>query len=509
MTQESVSRWVGYWAGLQPDAVAIDFHGATTSWAELDLAMRRGAVALDRLGVGRGDRVAVLLANRPEYLELWFAAARRGAALVPVNTRLAPPEIDYLLRDSGARALVTEAAFAGLVGSLTSTGTTPVYDVDGTGLGVSWPQTVAESDPDPQFAEPGGEDMMALLYTSGTTGRPKGSITTHRALQYMTTSAQRACGFTAGDRHYVPIPLCFTGGLVTVCQPAFATGGTIVLKATFDPRLAVDQLRQDEISFWFAPAPLLQMLRTLPSFDPQVLAGLKAIFAGAAPVPVSTLEYFRDNGIVNVIQGYGLTEGCGLNLVLPAAEAGRKVGSAGRALMFSAARVVRPDGSDTEPGERGELALSGPQVTTGYWGLDKATHEAFIDGWLRTGDAAVMDDDGYITIVDRLKDMIISGAMNVYPAEVEDVLLAHPDVAEAAVVGQPHEVYGESVVAFVVPRPGATLDVPALLDQLRANLADYKVPRAIEAVTELPRTTSGKVQKFTLRERLRQSPLTV
>lgn len=508
MTQSSVSRWVTYWADVQPERVAIDFEGQPTSWRDLEMLMEKGAAALRSLGVQHGDRVAVLLNNRTEYLSLWFAVARLGAVFVPLNVRSSARETDFILSHSDARVLVTEAAFAELVNKLSTAQDFIICEVGGNHLGQAWNDLVDASTPDRSLPEPQGTDILALLYTSGTTGRPKGAVTTHEQLQYMAVSTERALGYTREDRHYAPLPLCFTGGLITVCQPPLATGGTVYLKRTFDPGAAIEHLRHDKCTIWFAPAPLLQLIKVNPNFDAEAFSSMRALLAGAAPVPVSTIEFFQRAG-VNVAQGYGITEGCGLNTLLDSRHAKEKAGSAGRSLMFCTARVGRADGSPAEPGEQGELLLSGPQVTQGYWGEEDATREAFVDGWFRTGDAAVWDEDGYVTIVDRLKDMIITGAMNVYPAEVEDALLAHDDVAEVAVVGQPHDVYGESTVAFVVPKNPATFDVDSLRAHAAEMLADYKAPRAYVVVEQLPRTTSGKVQKFQLRDQLLQKPVTV
>lgn len=508
MAQGAVSRWVTYWADIQPKQVAIDFEGSPTTWRDLELLMEKGAAALRQLGVEHGDRVAVLLNNRTEYLTIWFAVARLGAVFVPLNVRSSARELDFVISNSGTKVLIAEAAFAENLAKLSATQEVIVCEVGGSSLGRPWNDLVDRAEPDYELPEPDGSDILALLYTSGTTGRPKGAITTHEQLQYMTVSTQRALDYTRDDRHYAPLPLCFTGGLITVCQPPLASGGTVFLKRTFEPGAAIEHIRQDRCTIWFAPAPLLQLIKINPNFDPEAFQSMRALLAGAAPVPVSTIEFFQDAG-VTVAQGYGITEGCGLNTLLASHEAKEKAGSAGRSLMFCPVRVGRADGSPAEPGEQGELLLTGPQVTRGYWREEEATQAAFVDGWFRTGDAAVWDEHGYVTIVDRLKDMIITGAMNVYPAEVEDALLGHEGVASVAVVGQPHEVYGESIVAFVVPKDRESFDLESLRAHAAEALADYKVPHAYEIVDQLPLTTSGKVKKFQLRDELLENPAAV
>jgi fatty-acyl-CoA synthase len=495
---DAISGWVTYWSSLAPSRTAIEFEGETVSWARLEDEMERGARALATLGVAPGDRVAVLMTNRVEYLTIWFAVARLGAVFVPLNIRFVPGEIDYVLHDSGTRVLITEATFGDTLAAVSVEHV--AVDVDGV-VGPRYADLLQAETRSGQLPSVSADQPVALMYTSGTTGPPKGAITTHGAVQAMTVSAQRALDYTTEDRHLAMLPLCFTGGLLPVCQPSFATGGTLLLKRGFAPDAAVAAVRDDRATICFAPPTMFLMMKNSPLFSAEAFVSMRALLAGAAPMPVSGIEFFQEAG-VELSQAYGITEGCGLNLILGSADATRKIGSAGRGLQFSPARVVHPDGSDCAVGEQGELILSGPQVTRGYWNNDAATQDAIIDGWLHTGDVATVDEDGFVFVVDRIKDMIITGGMNVYPAEVEDAVLRHPGVAEVAVIGQPHEVYGETVVACVVPEPGVALTVTALAEHCGSFISDYKIPRRVELLDQLPRTTSGKVQKYTLREQL-------
>ncbi len=500
----AISRWVTYWSSIAPERTALDFEGSALSWVLLEDQMERGARALLRLGVGPGDRVAVLLHNRAEYLTIWFAVARLGAVFVPLNIRYVPDEIDYILQDSGAHVLITEQAFGNVVTALGSTDHVTV-DVDGA-LGPRYADLLEAETREGELDVPPASAPVALFYTSGTTGRPKGAITTHRAVQAMTVSAQRALDYTTHDRHLALLPLCFTGGLLPICQPSFASGGTLLLKRAFEPSAAVAAVQADKATICFATPPMFQLMKSSSNFSAEAFRSMRALLAGAAPMPISGIEFFQSKG-VDLSQAYGITEGCGLNLILGSGDATRKVGSAGRPLQFSPARVARPDGSPCGPGEQGELQLTGPQVTQGYWNNPEATQSTIIDGWLHTGDIAVVDDEGFISIVDRIKDLIIAGGMNVYPAEVEDAVLRHPGVADVAVVSQPHDIYGETIVAFVIPEAGAQIGLQELRDHCKTLLADYKVPRFIQVCDELPRTTSGKVQKYRLRQQLAQQPI--
>lgn len=492
----SISRWVNYWAETRGAAPVIEFEGTTLSWAELNQRMERGARHLGNQGVAKGDRVAVMMGNRPEYYEVFFSIVHLGAIFVPVNPRLSTPEITFLVQDSGAKLLVTESAFEpNVLGGLEGTSCRALNIDAGSG---SWSAGAAANMGEP-VDMPTAEDVLAILYTSGTTGKPKGAVLTHSAFMHSAENLVHAYSYTQHDRHLVVLPLSFTGGILTLSQPVFVSGGTIVLERQFDPSRVLKVLKESKVTVFFAAPALLQLLRIANDFTKEAFATLRLIVAGAAPVPEALLDFYQEMGVA-VGQGYGLTEGGAVDTFLLAEDASRKVGSVGKSCIFTETRIADENGAQVAAGTPGEIVLRGPNIMREYWNNPEATAAAFRDGWLRTGDVGVMDDEGYISVVDRLKDLVITGGMNVYPAEVEAVLFQHPAVAEVAVLGVPHDVYGETVVAAAVFREGASLSINELREFCNDRIADYKIPRRLVKVDAIPRNASSKVQKFVLRE---------
>lgn len=493
-----ISQWVSYWGHGRPEAEAIVFDGEVTTWRDLSEGMERGARALAAAGVGPGDRVAVMLGNRPDFYEVFFAIARLGAVFVPVNVRLSTREVEFILRDAGAKVLIAEAVF-GQITSAVDLAECVLWDVDGEGLD-GYAGAKQSADRATPLALPDFDDLLAILYTSGTTGAPKGAMLTHAAFQFSAQNLLHMYGYTQDDRHLVVLPLCFTGGIVTLSQPVFLSGGTVVLERTFEPQRTLDVLERERVTVFFAAPALLQLLRLHDGFPGNAFSTVRLIVAGAAPVPAPLLAAFQELN-VRVGQGYGLTEGGAVNTFLLAEDASRKIGSVGRACMFNEVRVANDEGADVPVGERGEILLRGSNLMSGYWNNEDATTAAFVEGgWLRTGDVGVLDEEGFLTVVDRVKDMVITGGMNVYPAEVESVLYGHPSVAEVAVVGIDHHVYGETVAAVVATKPDTSIELDELREYCVGKLADYKTPRLLLVVDALPRNTSGKVLKYKLRE---------
>ena len=481
-----IARWISYWALAQPDRPAVVFEGRQTTYAQLAHRMEAVAESLRARGVGPGDRVLVLLPNRPEFYDVFFGIARLGAVFVPVSNRLTAAEIGHVAHDSGAVLLVTEPGSADVVERIA--GGPPAVHAD----------DLVDAVPG-RLPWPDRSDLLAVLYTSGTTGRPKGAMLTHSAVDYAARDLVHMNGYTQDDRHLVVLPLSFTGGIITLSQPVFLSGGTVVLEAGFDPARTLTVLAAERVTVFFAAPALLQLLRLQEGFGAEPFRTVRLIVAGAAPVPRPLLETYHALD-VNVSQGYGLTESGSIATCLMPHETAARIGSVGRACLFTEVRIADEAGRSVSAGTRGEILLRSAHLMSGYWEDEAATAAAMVDGWLRTGDVGLLDDDGYLYVVDRLTDIVITGGLNVYPAEVEAVVFGHPAVAEVAVIGVPHPVYGETVTAVVVTRPGSHID----LDELRAFcapvLADYKVPRRLEVVDALPRNTSGKVLKFRLRD---------
>ncbi len=484
-------------------AMIDDPTGEEWTIADLDRASASAAATMVAAGVAAGDRVALLSANHPSMVITYLAVARIGAVLVPLNWRLTEPELGAIASDAGVSALVANVDLADVA--------TTVADALGIAAGRTWsigdtaadcPLPVDRAGATVSVAAPDADDLLYLMYTSGTTGRPKGAMHTHATTLAAAIGAVEAMDYRPGDRYLNVMPLFHVASLamVNICLRRRCT---MVLGRTFDPTAAWQSIARYRIDAMMAvPAMLQAMAMTRdPSLD---TSSLRVLSSGAAPVPLPLLEQYRDLGI-DIIQAYGLTEVGGAVSVLDAADATEHLGSAGSALLTLDLQLVDATGDPVAPGTPGEILIRGDAVTTGYWQLPDATADAFIDGWFRTGDIGVLDDDGFLTIRDRVKDMLISGGENVYPAEIESVLLRHPDVADVAVIGVPSARWGESPCAVVVPSGtvDGDIDADALLAWAREQLASFKVPKLVQFVDELPRNASGKVLKHDLRDRYR------
>lgn len=497
----TLASWLPHWAQQRPQQPAITFDGHTISWAELHRRTLRRAGALLQAGAGRGERVACLLLNRPEYYEVFWACQHIGAVFVPLNTRLAAPELNDILRDAEPRVFLSERA-AGLP---QLAAVTAALAADVARIILDPPGTTAAADNDTPAASAPAlsrlDDAAAILYTSGTTGLPKGAVISHGNVIASAQMWLVDFQLTGADRHLITLPLCFTGGLMAASMHAFCAGGHLVLMETFDAPAALRLIEHHRITWLIAVPQMLQRLKDDPAWDDTALESLRGIQSGGTAVPIPLIEAYRRRG-VDLMQGYGLTEGCGgSNLYLAPEFAVTKAGSIGRAGFSNDIRLTDTDGSPVAAGAVGELELRGPLVFQAYWRRPEATAETFSGDWLRTGDLASRDADGFYFIVGRKKDMIITGGLNVYPAEIERVLERMPGLLESSVIGVADPVWGETVVAVVRRQPAADLDAAALEAWCRISLAGYKVPKRFEFVDDFPRTVSGKVLKRVLRER--------
>ncbi|MER6088073.1 acyl-CoA synthetase [Streptomyces bluensis] len=499
MRDEGIGSWPARRARRTPHRTAL-IHGDTTlTYADLYERTTRLAHALRGTGVRRGDRIAYLGPNHPSYLETMFAAGTLGAVFVPLNTRLAGPEIAHQLGDSGAKALVHGPSHAGLVdglpGELRDTGVRTTIEV-----GAEYEALLAGAGNEPIDEPVTHDDTCVIMYTSGTTGRPKGAMLTHGNLIWNAFNVLIELDLVADERALVAAPLFHTAGLNMLTLPVLLKGGTCVLVEAFDPAGTFDLIEQHRITFMFGVPTMFDQMARNERWARAELSSLRILTCGGAPVPRALIARYQERGLT-FLQGYGMTEAAPGVLFLDAEHAVSKAGSAGVPHFFSDVRVVRPDMTPAALGETGEVVVRGPHVMPGYWGLPEETAAAFTDGWFRSGDAARIDEDGYVHIVDRIKDMIISGGENIYPAEIEDRILAHPDVAECAVIGVPDERWGEVPRAVVVPREGATVDPDDVLASLAGRLAPYKIPKSVVLAEALPRTASGKLLKARVRQR--------
>ena len=479
---KSTSNWIEAHARFRPrhEALFEAETGRRWTYAVLQQEVLRWAGRLQAEGVVPGDRVAVVAANRAETLMLLFACAELGAILVPMNWRLAAPELRWQVAHATPRVVFVDPSVGEGFGGIPLTDEPGANPVEGPGSRLEAP--------------------WVLMYTSGSTGRPKGAMLTHGQVHWNAVNTQLACNLTPDDVALTYTPLFHTGGLNCATTPVLWRGGRVVLTQGFDPGQALDLVAKERVTLLMGVPTHFQMLADHPAFVRNDLSSVRDALVGGASVPLPLLARYRARGIP-LRQGFGLTEAGPNCFSLPPEMVEIKWGSVGMPVPHVAAKLVRPDGTSCGPGEPGELLLSGPAVCGGYWNDELATHEAMGDGWFRTGDVLVCDDDGYFTVVGRIKEMFISGGENVYPPEVEAVIHGCAGVAASAVVGVADERWGEVGVAFVEAVPGARiteLDVRAHLD---GKLAKFKVPKRIFIETQLPKTASGKIDRVGLRVR--------
>jgi len=481
-----LSHWIERHARFAPGAVAIRFEGAAISYAELARRVARAAAVLAGLGVKRDDAVAWLGLNHPAVLVLLFACARLGAMLVPLNWRLAPPEHARVLADCPPRVLFAEPAFADharrIEGAIAATEI-----------------SVLESAAGGPVQESGDEDSPLLLcYTSGSTGAPKGVVLTQRAILWNAVNSTHMHDLTSADRVLTTLPMFHVGGMNIQTTPALHAGASVTLHAKFDPAAALEAIERERITLAVLVPAQLSALMELPRWRSADLSSLRMITTGSTIVSEAFVRKASERG-VPVIQVYGSTETCPVAAYVRAADALRKAGSAGAPALHCEVKVAGDDGAELPPGRDGEILVRGPNVATGYWNAPGETAQAFAKGWYRSGDLGHFDAEGHLYVVARKKDMIISGGENIYPAEVETVLLECPAIEEACVVGRPEARWGEAVVAAVVLKPGRHMTEAEALALFEGRIARYKHPREVRFLERLPRSALGKVQKDAVR----------
>ncbi len=478
-------------------------------YRELNARCNRVAHALQGSGVKPGDRVALLLMNGAEFIESFFAVAKIGAVSVPLNWRLVADELDFILKDAGATVLLYSENFTPLAAELRRRGTKTelrlFVQVGGQPETFALPYDAwaGAGDSDEPVLAGADDDLLFIMYTSGTTGLPKGVMHSHRTVLWAMLTLSATSDMRNRDRFLTSLPLFHVGALTPAMGCVYLGITQVILKA-FDPKLSWELIRDQKItSTLMVPAMLQFMLATYDKATHDVRT-LRWMMSGAAPVPVNLIKTYADMG-VEVHQVYGLTESCGPACLILGEDAMTRAGSTGRAYFHTDVRVIDVDGSDCAPNEPGEVLIRGPHNMVGYWNRPDATAMALRDGWLHTGDIGTMDAEGFVTIRDRMKDMLISGGENVYPAEVENMLLGHPALADAAVIGLPSPKWGEVALAVVVAKKGAALAEAELLDWCKGKLAAFKLPKAAVIVTEIPRNPSGKILKRVLREQFKDA----
>jgi len=491
-------------AGRLPDKLAVLFQGQPLTYAEIDRQVDRAAAGVASLGIRRGDRVAVMVGNTPHFIFAYLGIVRAGAVMVPLNTMYTADEVSYIVADAEARAVIVGEAFVHTVDGLRET--LPMLEhvvvvADEAPMGtMAWAQMTGRAD-EPPASDVGDDDLAVLSYTSGTTGHPKGAMLAHRNL--MANLEQMAAvpllAEAENDIVLLVLPLFHIYAMNVILGLTIRAGATAVLQERFDPVASLDAIERHRVSVVFGAPPMFVAWLSTPGVDQRDLRSVRLAVSGAAPLPGAVLEDFQRRLGITIWEGYGLTEtapGVTSNAMGDAPRAN----SIGKPLPDVETRLVDESGDDVEEGDPGEIVVRGPNVFGGYWHLSEPTDEALRDGWLHTGDVAYADEDGYLYIVDRKKDLIIVSGFNVYPREVEDVLFRHPKIADAAVVGVAHPYTGEAVKAFVVLKPGEHATEEDIIEFCKRSLARFKCPQLVEFVTEIPYSPTGKMLRRALRK---------
>ena len=493
----NISHWIDRWASYTPDKAAIWCEGDTITYDQMAARVARLASALaTELGIEPGDRIAYLGYNDPRLLILMFACARLGAVVLPLNFRLAAEEHLFVLRDSGAAVLFVDQRFSAALAPIREQlGQCRVVAADGGDAlddGLSLTELLRGPAAEGVRFQGTLDSPLLLVYTSGTTGTPKGALINQSAVLWNALNSQLMYDLSRSDDALTTLPFFHVGGLNIQTTPVLHVGGTVSLMRTFEPGAFIELMAQRRPTLTvLVPAQILAISEH-PGWEHLDVSSLRSMTTGSTMVPTSMLELWRERGIP-VLQCYGCTESCPIAIHTPPGDAESAIGSVGKPAMYCEARIVDDEGRDVADGMPGEILLRGPNLFREYWGNPEATERSFRDGWFHTGDVGYRNEDGYYYVVDRKIRMIISGGENIYPAQLEGVLLDHPDIDEAAVVGYPDERWGEIAVAAVVNHSGKALDPEGLKGLFEGRLGRLKHPRHIVALSGLPRNAMGKV----------------
>ncbi len=501
--------WLSHHSERRPNKIAITDldNGRNIAYGELEKRAKSLACWLNNQNIQKGDRIAILMRNAPEFFEIQFACHKLGAICLPLNWRLTPVEISYILGDSNPSVLIYENIFRETIDKISDENSAKIS----LELGLNEPSSeyekvILQDSDDLPVVNSSHDDVSMIMYTSGTTGNPKGALITHGMTFFNCVNLGIPALINANSVQFVALPLFHTAGLNCYANPILHAGGKVILSREFDPGKTLKIIGDPSYQvthFMGVPAVFLFMMQH-PDFERTDLSRIQQAGIGGAPCAEPILLKWLDRG-VPLVQGWGMTEtspgGTGLDIEF----AKEKIGSCGKPLLHTEIKIVDEKGKSLPHGQVGELLIKGPNITPGYWNNPEATASSFIDGWLKTGDAAKKDKDGFLYIIDRWKDMYISGGENVYPAEVENIIYQLPEVAEAAVIGVPDMTWGESGLATVVLKPEHTLSADQIIDQCKNNLAKFKVPKQIIFMDRLPRNATGKVLKRQIRSSLLDS----
>lgn len=499
MLNQGVGSWVHRRLQKSGDKAATIFQDQVTTYRQLDEHINRLAHALQGLGITSGSRVGYLGENHPSFLETFFATATLGAIFVPINTRLAGPEINFILKDSGVQVIVVSNELASLtLASLEDTSVTTLVRL------AQFDTLVAEGTPEFIDLDIPLNSPAVIMYTSGTTGQPKGALLTHENLTWNALNVLVDYDIVSTDVSLMISPLFHSAAFGMGLLPAILKGATLLLEAGFEPGRVLHLIEKYKATVISGVPTTYQMLCEHPGWETTDISSLEKLTCGGSSVPLRVIEAYEKRGL-SFTGGYGMTETSPGATSLQPAHARAKAGSAGLPHFFTAMRIVNDDQKIAALGEIGEIQLRGPNVIAEYWNRPEASAEAFSDGaWFRSGDMGYVDDEGFLFVADRLKDMIISGGENIYPAEIEQLIIELPEVSAVAVIGVAHEKWGEAPVAVITLQPGAMLDAERVRAHLDGRLARFKIPKRVEFIADMPRTASGKIRKGDLRALYRE-----
>ncbi len=506
-----VGRIISKRAGLMPDKAALIFEDRPVTFRELNEAANRFARFLQDKGMEKGDRLVFIALNCVEFLAAYLGCAKAGVVFVPLNWRLVGPELEFQINDCGARMMVFQDAFLGSVdlirGHLPVEADKYVY-LKGIMPGLpecpAWAAdyhaaTGALPAAEPQVPDPVRmDDPLAIVYTSGVTGNPKGAVLSHGQTYFKNFQVALYSGGNPSDVVLAQLPLFHSGGLFIVATPSMMGGTTMIMRAGFDPNQFAEDIQKYRANVVFALTTMWRFILDSGKLDQVDKSSVHTVVGGGERTPPTLFEQLKKRGL-DLQQGFGQTE-CSAMTVMPREDILRKMGSVGKPGFFVHIWIAGPTGEALQPGEIGEIMARGPTVMSGYWNQPKKTEEAFFQGSLRTGDLGYLDEEGFLYIVDRAKEMYRSGGENVYPAEVEKVLTSHPKIANAAIIGVPDDKWGETGAAFILPLMGQTITEEEVRKHLEGKVARYKHPRHIRFVTELPLTATMKIRKAALKE---------
>lgn len=501
----NIGDWINKWSIIQPKKNILIFEDHPITYLQLNQRINRLSNLLIELGIKKGDRIAVLLYNCPQYIEIFFSLSKIGAIMVPLNWRLAKPELEFILQDCTPCALIFESEFENIVTSIRKD--LSLFDIRYIELGdncLDWALSYENSIYSKSFDDPflnyyvGDEDPHILMYTSGTTGIPKGAVLSHRKTFFNVLNADIFYGLSSEDIMIVSRPMFHSGGLLVDSAPILYKGGTLILKKRFRPQEIMEAVERYRVTILELPATVYQFILNECDISKFDLSSVRCFFTGGERIPIALLKEYLNRGIV-ISQIFGQTEASTITF-LPKEKAIEKIGSIGVPVFHGEVRIINKDGKDVSINEVGEIIIKGPTLMSGYWKRPDLTSETIKDGWLYTGDLAKKDEEGFIYIIDREKDMYISGGENIYPAEIEKIYFTHPKIFDVAVIGVANEKWGEVGKAYIVLKPGETMTEEEALKFLEGKIGKYKIPKYVECVEALPKNASGKIQKYILKQ---------